>query len=322
MLPPEVELEDRPCPLGCPRQDRPLFSGRDRIHDLPGRFQVVACRTCGLLRTNPRPTLETIGYYYPPAYGPHRGFDPADLIQPAPQGRWARLRRALGARLDRTRAEELPPLAPGRLLEVGCASGAFLYARRSEGWSVEGIELSQEASAAARGLGLEVFGGPIEAAPAPAQPYDAIAAWMVLEHLHQPVVTLRRLADWTRPGGWLAASVPDASALERRLFGERWYALHLPAHLYHYTPRTLSQVLEAGGWEVVRVEHQRNLGNLVGSVGYALGDLGLTGVGRALAAFPSQASRRQRHLLRPAASLLARLGQTGRMTVWARKSSG
>ncbi|MEJ7619026.1 MAG: hypothetical protein WKF30_19070 [Pyrinomonadaceae bacterium] len=68
----KVSLEDRACPLGCAPDDELLFSGRDRLHDLPGIFQVVKCRACGLMRTNPRPTPETIGFYYPENYGPYQ----------------------------------------------------------------------------------------------------------------------------------------------------------------------------------------------------------------------------------------------------------
>ncbi|MEJ7712387.1 MAG: hypothetical protein WKF84_21660 [Pyrinomonadaceae bacterium] len=58
--------------MGCAPDDEPLFGGRDRLHDLPGIFQVVKCRVCGLMRTNPRPTPEAIGFYYPENYGPYQ----------------------------------------------------------------------------------------------------------------------------------------------------------------------------------------------------------------------------------------------------------
>ena len=71
-IPPDVVLEDADCPLGCPRSDETVLAGRDRLHGLPGRFQVVRCRSCGLMRTNPRPSPGTIGFYYPEDYHPYR----------------------------------------------------------------------------------------------------------------------------------------------------------------------------------------------------------------------------------------------------------
>ena len=48
-----------------------LFEGTDRLLYLPGEFRVVRCTRCGLLRQDPRPTPETIAFYYPPEYEPY-----------------------------------------------------------------------------------------------------------------------------------------------------------------------------------------------------------------------------------------------------------
>ena len=69
----EVMLENVTCPLGCSKSDEVILTGCDLLHDLPGEFTVVKCRTCGLMRTNPRPTSDTIGFYYPDNYGPYLG---------------------------------------------------------------------------------------------------------------------------------------------------------------------------------------------------------------------------------------------------------
>jgi hypothetical protein len=58
-------LESVPCALGCPPNDEEILVARDRLHALPGNFRIVRCRTCGLMRTNPRPTLDAMESYYP-----------------------------------------------------------------------------------------------------------------------------------------------------------------------------------------------------------------------------------------------------------------
>lgn len=303
-----VELEDRPCPLGCRGGDAPVLRAGDRLYGLPGEFELVRCRGCGLLRTNPRPTPSAMGARYPEEYAPHRA--PARAV---PQRRIGRLARRLFA-LDTRR---LPPLAPGSLLEIGCAAGAFLDEMAGRGWRVRGIEFSAAAAAQARARGHQVHVGPLETAPGPEAPYDLVVGWMVLEHLHEPIACLRKLQRWSRPRAWLAISVPNCASLERRLFGRDWYALHLPNHLFHYTPETLRRVLALGGWRVERILHQRTLANLVGSLGLAL-ERRRPGsrLARALVRFPRQPGT-WAYALYPLAWLLARLGQTGRMTVWA-----
>nr|PZN27499.1 MAG: class I SAM-dependent methyltransferase [Chloroflexota bacterium] len=312
-MPNTVELETRECPLGCPPDDELVLIGRDRIHMLPGEFRVVRCRTCGLMRTNPRPTLETMGYYYPDNYGPFVGAE----INAADNGPVPAWKRALRALLE-LNTERLPPVPPGRMLEVGCASGAFLHRMARRGWAVEGIEPSERAAQAARALGYRVQIGSLEQATAPAEPLDLVVGWMVLEHLHEPVAALRKLAGWVRPGGWLAISVPNAAALDFRLFRDAWYSLDVPRHTYHFTPQTLRRLLDAGGWRMERLLHQRVAIDLVCSLGYVFGDRGVApGLARRLLDFPNQ--KYGMYYTFPLAFVLALVGQTGRMTVWARK---
>jgi SAM-dependent methyltransferase len=143
---------------------------------------------------------------------------------------------------------------------------------------------------------------------------------MVLEHLHQPVAALQKLGRWLAPGGWLVLSVPNAGSIWPRVFGSRWYDWSLPTHLYHFTPTTLGILLERTGWRVERLFHQRVLAQAVGSVGHLMTDCGLVPVGRRLLRVPAK-PRLSPFVLYPAACLLASAGQTGRMTVWARRNA-
>jgi len=233
---------------------------------------------------------------------------------------WRRFLRAVYRKVFRFNASIVPDLAPGRMLEVGCASGAYLASMAAQGWHAEGIEFSEDASAQARRAGLAVQTGSLETAVAQKNSFDLIVAWMVIEHLHQPVRALRKLHEWAKPGAWLCFSVPDAGAAEFRVFGGAWYALHLPNHLYHFTPATIRRLLEQTGWSVERVFHQRTLGNLIGSLGNWLEDRRApAGIHRALQRFPETSGRKGLVVLYPLAWLLSLVGQTGRMTVWARK---
>lgn len=306
-----VRLEHRGCPLGCAQADRPLLVGRDRLLGLPGRFRVVQCRGCGLARTDPRPTRECIGRYYPEDY--HWAPIPGERRRLPP------ILRALRDALSDAHGTATPPQPPGRLLEVGCGMGTYLHEMAGRGWAVEGIEPSPTASDAARGLGYRVQAGGVETAEPPGHAVDLVVAWFVLEHLHDPLAALRRLRGWVRPGGWLAASVPDLASLDYRLFRSRWYSLHLPHHLFHYTPATLRRVVGEAGWQVERVFHQRNVLNLAGSLGLVLeGDLG-RGHPLARPFLACCEGSRWNYVLAPLARFLAHYGHTGRMCIWARR---
>lgn len=309
-----IRLENVSCPLGCPKHDEVILVGRDLLHDLPGEFSVVKCCTCGLMRTNPRPTQDTIGFYYPDNYGPYLG---TQVHETRPASGIKKLLKFLAKRIFNFNTMKLPSLAPGRMLEIGCASGAFLNQMAGQGWQVQGIEFSEKAAKAAAQLGYPVHEGALETAPSPDEPFDLIVGWMVLEHLHDPVGDLKKLSEWAKPDAWLALSIPNSGSMEFRFFREKLYSLQLPTHLYHFTPHTIELVLNAGGWKLEKIYHQRTLSNLIASTGYVLRDKGYASLGRRLINFPER-SRWMIYALYPLAWLFSVFGQTGRMTVWAR----
>src|SRR3546814_8475337 len=90
----------------------------------------------------------------------------------APRKSGAKRRRVLR---DRVKPNALPPAAtPGRLLELGCASGNFLHRMARAGWEVEGIEPSAHAAHQAMEAGYKVRNVSLEAAGDPQLPFDLI----------------------------------------------------------------------------------------------------------------------------------------------------
>lgn len=315
-LPPSVRLETTACPLGCAPHDRTIVSGTDLLHNIPGQFNVVECQTCNLLRTNPRPDAKSIGIYYPSDYGPYVG---TVVYDDRPTEGLAQRFVQFAKRIFDTKANSIPSLTPGKMLEFGSASGNYLHMMAAKGWQVEGIEYSEEAASNARALGHAVHIGAIETIALADQQFDLIAGWMVLEHLHDPLTSLQKLARWAKPDASLAISVPNAKSAEFRIFGKRWYALQLPTHLYHYTPETLTRLLDDAGWVVTKIHHHRTLSNMIASLGYVLVDRGWKKSGSMLVNFPEQGGRLGALVLFPFSFIMATLGQTGRMTVWAKR---
>ncbi|MEJ7712386.1 MAG: class I SAM-dependent methyltransferase [Pyrinomonadaceae bacterium] len=125
-----------------------------------------------------------------------------------------------------------PPARDKRLLEIGCASGAFLHRMAGEGLASFRRRIFRGGCRAGRALWATRF-TPVRLKPTPApassaERYDLIAGWMVLEHLHDPVSALRQLHAWAKPGARLALSVPNANSLEFSVFRDAWFALQLP----------------------------------------------------------------------------------------------
>ena len=304
----EVNLEFVCCPLGCVSDDEVIFNEFAAGGGLSGKFSVVKCKGCGLMRTNPRPDSSSMSYYYPDNYAPYL----STLVPSNSNEVFKRIKTIAKFLLD-PKSQAIPDMQPGRLLEIGCASGMFLHNMAQKGWDVKGVEFSRSSADYAIKLGYDVYCGALESAPEPSEPFDLFVGWMVLEHLHDPVACLTNMRRWAKPNSKLVLSIPNANSYEFSIFKQNWYALQLPNHLYHFTPETISKVLLESGWELERVIHQRTIKNIVSSLGLLLKSNGLERVGNKILSMPNWLMIP----LFPLACVFAYFGQTGRMTIWA-----
>jgi SAM-dependent methyltransferase len=143
----------------------------------------------------------------------------------------------------------------GRLLEIGSAMGHFLAVARDAGFEVMGVEPSDDAARRARErYGVPVVTGFAEDVVLDPASVDSICAWHVIEHIPNPAVALRRLAQALRPGGLLALEVPNVQSRQARRLGARWPHLDLAHHVAHYGPQPMCRLLERSGLQPIHVE--------------------------------------------------------------------
>lgn len=278
----ELEALGR-CPV-C--GEAPRARWHDDLSDLifkvvPGRWTLWRCAHCEAAYLDPRPDARSIGRAYSTYYT--HGSEPGrHLVVPGDEPH-QRLKRALhasyygwrfGHRLTpqlpggwmsiaasarrRARAEQsirhLPAARPGSvLLDVGCGDGSFLRAARVLGYAAEGIEIDEASARIAREHGLAVHLGAIDDVPATADRIDQITLNHVIEHLHDPVASLRRLLDMLRPGGRIWLQTPNVDGLGAAQFGVAWRGLEPPRHLVMFNAASLRCALQAAGYVDVQL---------------------------------------------------------------------
>lgn len=314
-IPDNVNLEYQDCPISGNSNDKVLFKASDRLSHLKGEFNVVINKDSGLMRTNPRPSPESIGYYYPDTYTPYDYKSTAKKIT---------LNNKLKDRnwnLFRYNTKVIPEfLINGKMLEIGCASGNYMKKMKDKGWDVTGLEYSKTAASRAREEGLNVIVDTIEEANFKEKQFDVIVGWMVVEHLHDPVLCFRKIRSWLKDDGYFIFSTPNAGSKEFKIFQKYWYDLDVPRHTYLFTPDTMAKILNKTDFKIERILHQRVFNSLVGSFGILLRDkLNMKNIGKWFIKFPHNNLSVKRKLFYPLYYLLSIFGQTGRMTVWAKK---
>ena len=224
---------------GCPVCGSDRRTGVVEQNALP----VVRCQACGQRYVWPVPgqaVLDAIydRHYYRGGRG-SLGFSDYDALAQA-------RRRMFSHHLDRIARVR----RPGRVLDVGCATGDFLLVARDRGWHPLGVDPSpaREQAAAA---GVPIVGHTIHDAQVASRSLDLITFWDVLEHVPDPVAELQRAGELLSADGLIAATVPNAGGAVARLSGRRWFGYKTAGeHLQFFTAATLTRAFAAAGFEL------------------------------------------------------------------------
>ncbi|MFZ1729438.1 MAG: class I SAM-dependent methyltransferase [Bacteroidota bacterium] len=151
-----------------------------------------------------------------------------------------------------------------RVLDVGCGTGRYTIHSQRAGNTMIGSELVHSAARGARMRGLDVIVADSETRfPFADATFDRAQCIEVIEHMMDPVSTLREINRVLKLGGALFISTPNAAWWAHRLlmlvgitsFGHSpTYPVEINMHIRHFTMSTLRSFLERMGFEVIRTQ--------------------------------------------------------------------
>lgn len=233
--------EPAPCPV-CAAHNDEVLAEKDR-YGIP--LRVVICRTCGLIRTDPRLTQQGFADFYNTDYRPLYGGSqvPDEQFYAAQLSRgeriWQRLQTA-GLNMQ-----------PGLLvLEVGCGAGGILQAFRDKGADVVGCDLGEEYlqfGRTTRALDLRL--GTLADLKLD-RPADVVIYSHVLEHVLDLNDEIGRIKRILSPRGIAYIEVPSVKNIHRA-YQSDFLGLLQNAHTFHFTARTLRNVMGKHGLEAL-----------------------------------------------------------------------
>ena len=232
------------CGQGCGLLLDKMFDDR---FGAPGTYAILKCTNCGLEQTWPRPSEGELKELYEQFY--NAGVTPQSVYQGLRERFLASGLYRLWLKWDGDMSFH-GRRGGGRLLDVGCNEGRGLSLYADNGFQVEGLELNEAAAALARQRGFPVHTTPL-AQFRPQEPYDVVVLANVLEHAWDPLVMLAQVRRLLRPGGEVWISCPNGASLWRRIFGPAWVNWHVPFHLWHFSPQTLQELLDAANFSII-----------------------------------------------------------------------
>lgn len=217
-----------------------------------GPINIVQCRHCGHVMTNPRFEKKFYVDFYKTFYKDNVSYlgdgNPPDELIDRQQERGRRCRDFL---------EQTHKVNPGRMLDLGCAYGATMIPFKEHGWAIAGIDPEQASVDFGREkLGLPVVFGFAEELPYEDNSFDLVVSLGALEHVHDFDAAMMQLNRTIVPGGILFIRMRH-----NRPWGVIW-EYYNRNHYRFFSEETHALAVLRYGFDVIDINNEQIEGRL------------------------------------------------------------
>ncbi|HXB44992.1 MAG TPA: class I SAM-dependent methyltransferase [Puia sp.] len=201
-------------------------------------FEIWQCADCTLRFTQNVPDENTISEFYQSAdYISHSGTNKGAI------NRLYHFVRKLTLADKRRLILSVTQIDNGSLLDIGAGTGAFVSHMQSNGWQATGLEPDEAARQNALAVNKVNLLTPDALFAFPADSFEVITLWHVLEHIHNLHDYVEQLKKILKPGGNIFIAVPNYTSYDGGFYKGFWAAYDVPRHLYHFSPEAMFQLL-------------------------------------------------------------------------------
>ncbi len=216
---------------------------KDNTRDLIlfDEYKYVQCNNCGLIYQNPRPVFKDLKKRYSEKYFQYeiRNHHNFFLL----------MKQTLNDIKFFTKISSQIP-KPRKFLDIGCATGLLLNYIRNFDWQVKGIEIcKQSVKYARKNFKLDIFQGTLEQAKFKPNTFDVIHFSHLIEHLPEPLSTLKKIYKILKKDGYILVTTPRIDSFQAWLFKENWRSFHRD-HLYIFSRKTLTEFIKKAGFKI------------------------------------------------------------------------
>jgi 2-polyprenyl-3-methyl-5-hydroxy-6-metoxy-1,4-benzoquinol methylase len=206
-------------------------------------YNIVECPECQLIFVNPR--KQDVISIYDESYYKDGGYY-QNYIKNGDNYKWAFSNRI------KVIGKYLRPAAT--ILDIGCAYGFFLEIAQQNGFQVEGLEVNQYMmNHVKERLGVPCHLCPDLTAFQNNKQYDCITFFDSIEHLEKPKESIAKAWEMLKPEGILVITTPNIDSFSAKVMGKLWPHVTPEEHIYYYSPKTMTDVLNRCGFDVLHI---------------------------------------------------------------------
>ncbi|MBM3252452.1 MAG: methyltransferase domain-containing protein, partial [Candidatus Omnitrophica bacterium] len=149
----------------------------------------------------------------------------------------------------------------GRILDIGCGLGEFLFEMKTLGWEVYGNDIISDACRYAKEeFRLEnIYNKDLLSLDFSDNFFDVITLWHVFGYLEKPLESFKKIKNILKDDGVLIIESPDFNSFQRKIFKNKWFGLALPNYSHHYSLKSLENALKHSGLKIVKKDYFVNL---------------------------------------------------------------
>lgn len=161
-------------------------------------------------------------------------------------------------------------LDKGKILDVGCGNGEYLYELKKEGFDVYATDYSKIALSRTQkrtsAPQKNFYQGDFSEINFEER-FKIVSFWHVLEHVGDPSSYLQKAYSVLENEGIVVGEVPNYNSLVLAIFKKKYNWLMIPEHIIYFTPKSLELILEEAGFKnIVIFNPNRSVINFSSSI--------------------------------------------------------
>ncbi|WP_313384738.1 class I SAM-dependent methyltransferase [Chishuiella sp.] len=139
-----------------------------------------------------------------------------------------------------------------KILDYGCGVGDYLEFMQKNGYDVLGMEPNEAARKIAQTkIGQsKVISKELKNIN---EKFDVITLWHVLEHIPNLNEIIGELKNHLTDNGVLIIAVPNHQSYDAKYYGKYWAAYDVPRHLWHFSDKSMSNLLSHFGMKIEKI---------------------------------------------------------------------